>query len=140
MTVRDHNLESIGEIFATFKVKQTAGVDDLNDSHLGKAVTLTASFEVGPGLDGNTLLGRLVDLTLEDRDTGKRLANVQIGGVCKLPITTTYPVVGNRVVCGASATVKQAPALAVDDPAGGNVARGTVLAVNGTTDCTILLN
>jgi len=140
MTVRDHNLESIGEVFATFKVKQTAGVDDLTDAHINKAVTLTTSHEVGPGTDGAILLGKLVDLTLEDRDTGKRLATVQIGGVCKLPIATTYPVVGNRVLCGANAAVKQAPALAGNDPAGGNVARGTVLAVNGTTDCTILLN
>ncbi|MEW5702765.1 MAG: hypothetical protein AB1792_11120 [Candidatus Zixiibacteriota bacterium] len=140
MTVRDHNLESIGEVFATFKVKQTGGVDDLTDAHIGKAVTSTDSHEVGPGTDGAILLGKLVDLTLEDRDTGQRLATVQIGGVCRLPITTTYPVVGNRVVCGANATVKQAPALVGNDPAGGNIARGTVLAVNGTTDCTILLN
>ncbi len=140
MTIRDHNLESIGELYATFKIKQTAGVDDLNDSHIGKAVTLTASHEVGPGTDLSVLLGKLIDLTLEDRDTGQRFATVQIGGVCKLPITTTNPVIGNRVVCGANGAVKQAPALAGSDPAGGNTARGTVIAVNGTSDCTILLN
>ena len=140
MTVRDHNLESVAEVFATFKVKQTAGVDDLTDSHLGKAVMLTASNEVGPGTDNGILFGKLIDLTLRDGDNGERLATVQIGGVCTLPITTTNPVIGNRVVCGANATVKQAPALAGNDPAGGNIARGTVLAVNGTTDCTILLN
>jgi len=140
MTVRDHNLESIGELFATFKVKQTAGVDDLTDAHVGKAVTLTGSHEVGPGTDGAILLGKLIDLTLDSAAAGRRLATVQIGGVCRLAITTTYPVVGNRVVCGANATVKQAPALAGNDPAGGNIARGTVLAVNGTTDCTVLLN
>ena len=139
MAVRDHNLDSIGELFATFKVKQTAGVDDLNDSHLGKAVTITSSHEAGPGTDGAVLLGRLADLTFEDGNSGIRLATVQVGGICRLPITTTYPVVGNRVVCGASATVKQAPALGASDPAGGNIARGTVVAVNGTTDCLVLL-
>jgi hypothetical protein len=140
MPIRDHNLDSIGELYATFKVKQTAGVDDLNDSHIGKAVTLTASNECGPGADGAQLLGKLIDLTLEDKDTGNRVATVQIGGVCRLPVTTTVPVIGNRVLCGANATIKQAPALAANDPAGGNIARGTVLAVNGTTDCVILLN
>ena len=140
MPPRDHNLDSIGELYATFKVKQTAGVDDLNDSHIGKAVTLTASNECGPGTDGAQFLGKLIDLTLEDKDTGSRYATVQIGGVCRVPITTTLPVIGNRVVCGANATVKQAPALGGNDPAGGNIARGTVLAVNGSTDCVILLN
>ena len=140
MTVRDHNLESIGELFATFKVKQTASADDLTDSDIGNAVTLTANNEVGPGTDGDTLLGKLIDLTLQDGDDGNRLATVQIGGVCTLPIATTYPTVGDRVLCAAAAEVKQAPALAGDDPAGGNVARGTVLSVNGTTECTLLLN
>jgi len=140
MSVRDHNLESIGELFATFKVKQTADSDDLTDADIGKAVTITAGYEAGPGGDGNVLLGKLIDLTLEDGNDGDRLATVQIGGVCTLAITTTYPVVGNRVVCGANGTVKQAPALAANDPAGGNIARGTVLAVNGTSTCTVLLN
>ncbi len=140
MTVRDHNLESVAEVFATFKIHQTAGIDDLTDIHLGKSVTLTASHEVGPGTDNAILLGKLIGLTLSDADNGNRLATVQIGGVCTLPITTTNPVVGNRVVCGANGTVKQAPALAGNDPVGANIARGTVLAVNGTTDCTLLLN
>jgi hypothetical protein len=140
MTVRDHNLESIGEVFATFKVKQTASDDDLTDSDIGRAVTITDDYEVGPGTDGDTLLGKLIDLTLQDGDDGNRLATVQIGGVCTLPITTTYPTVGDRVLCGASAAIKQAPVLAGVDPAGGNIARGTVLAVNGTTECTLLLN
>ena len=140
MAVRDHNLESVAEVFATFKIKQTASVDDLTDSNIGQAVTLTADYEVGPGGSGDTLIGKLIDLTLEDGNDGDRLATVQVGGICVLPITTTYPTVGDRVLGGASGTVKQAPALAGDDPAGGNIARGTVLAVNGTTECTILLN
>ena len=49
MAVRDHNLEAIGAVYATFKVKQTASVDDLTDANIGQAVTLTASHEVGPG-------------------------------------------------------------------------------------------
>lgn len=140
MTIRDHNLESIGEVFATFKIKQTASADDLTDSDIGGAVTLTDDYEVGPGTDAATLLGKLTALTLQDGDDGDRLATVQVGGVCTLAITTTYPTVGDRVVCGASATVKQAPALGGNDPAGGNIARGTVLSVDGTTACTLLLN
>lgn len=140
MAVRDHNLDSIAAVLATFKVKQTAGIDDLSDDDIGRAVTLTAGNEAGLTADGNILLGKLVDLTLEDGNNGQRLATVQIGGVCTLPITTPNPSIGNRVVCGASGTVKQAPALTGYDPAGGNVARGTVLAVTGTSECTILLN
>ncbi len=139
MAVRDQNLESIAPVLATFTIKQTSGVDDLKDANIGEPVTLTSDGEVGPCGDGDQLLGKLISLTLNDGDDGDRLATVQIGGVCRLAITSTYPVAGNRVVCGASGTVKQAPT-AASDPAGGNIARGTVLEVNGTTDCIILLN
>jgi len=140
MTIRKPNLESIGEILATFNIKQTAGTDDLTDADVGKAVTLTADDEVGPAGDGDILLGKLINLSLEDGRDGGRFATVQVGGVCRLTMAAPNPVIGNRVVCGANGTVKQAPALAGNDPAGGNIARGTVLSVNGTTDCIILLN
>jgi hypothetical protein len=140
MSIRDHNLDAVAPMLATFKVHQTAGSDDLKDVHLGTAVMLTGSDEVGPLVNNSQLLGRLISLTLSDKDDGDRLATVQIGGICRLPIATTYPVVGNRVIGAGSGAVKQAQALAADDPAGGNIARGTVLAVNGTTDCVILLN
>jgi hypothetical protein len=140
MTVRDQNLEAIAPVLATFKIKQTAGVDDLKDANIGEPVTLTGNNEVGPIGNGDQLLGKLVALTLTDNDDGDRLATVQVGGVCRLAITSPYPVAGNRVVGGGSGTVKQAPALTGYDPAGGNIARGTVLEVNGTTDCVILLN
>ncbi|MCK4461042.1 MAG: hypothetical protein KAW46_04525 [candidate division Zixibacteria bacterium] len=139
MAVRDQNLDAVAPVLATFTIKQTTGVDDLKDANIGEPVVLTASGEVGPIGDGDQLLGRLISLTLSDNDDGDRLATVQVGGICRLAITTTYPTVGNRVVGGASGTVKQAPTVA-SDPAGGNVARGTVLDVNGTTDCVILLN
>ena len=57
-----------------------------------------------------------------------------------LPIAATYPVIGNRIAGAANGKIKQAPALAANDPAGGNIARGTVLSVNGTTDCALILN
>ena len=139
MAVRDQNLDAVAPVLATFTIKQTTGVDDLKDANIGEPVVLTASGEVGPIGDGDQLLGRLISLTLSDNDDGDRLASVQVGGICRLAITTTYPTVGNLVVGGASGTVKQAPTVA-SDPAGGNVARGTVLDVNGTTDCVILLN
>jgi hypothetical protein len=139
VSVRNQNLEAVAPVIATFKIKQTAGVDELKDADLSKAVMLTAGGEVGAISNGGQLLGKLISLTLTDGDNGKRLASVQVGGICRLPIVTTYPVINNRVVGGGSGAVKQAPT--VDpDPAGGNIARGTVLEVNGTTDCVILLN
>jgi hypothetical protein len=140
MTIREQNLETVSPILATFKISQTGGVDDLKDADIGNAVTLTASYEAGPCGDDSRLLGKLIALTLSDNDDGERLATVQIGGICRLPISATYPSVGDSVVGGSNGTVKQAPALTGYDPAGGNIARGTVLEVNGTTDCTIHLN
>ncbi len=140
MTIRDQNLEAIAPVVATFKIKQTAGVDDLKDVNLGQPVSLTAGNEVGPIASNGQLLGKLIGLTLTDKDNGDRLASVQIGGICRLAVSATIPTIGNRVVGGTAGTVKQAPVLTAFDPAGGNIARGTVLEVNGTTDCIILLN
>lgn len=139
MNVRNQNLDATAPVLVTFTIKQTASVDDLKDTNIGEPVTLTASGETGPITDGDSLLGKLVALTLTDNDDGDRLATIQVGGICRLAIGTTYPVTGNRVVGAAGATIKQAPTVA-SDPAGGDVARGTVLSVNGTTDCMILLN
>lgn len=140
MSIRDHNLESIAPIFASFKIHQTASVDDLKDLHLGQPVMLTGNSEIGPITNGGQLLGKLIALTLTDNDNGKRVATVQIGGICRLAVSATVPSIGNRVVGGTAGTVKQAPVLAAYDPAGGNIARGTVIDINGTTDCLILLN
>jgi len=140
MTIREQRLDTIAPVLATFAVHQTSGVDDLKDASLGEPVRLSGSNEVGPITDGSQLLGKLIGLTLTDADDGERQATVQIGGVCRLAISPTLPEVGNRVVGGANGTVRQAPALGANDPAGGNIARGTVLAVNGSTDCVILLN
>jgi len=139
MAIREQNLETVAPVLASFSIHQTSSVDDLKDADLGKAVALTGDDEVGPAGSGDQLLGKLISLTLSDNDDGDRLATVQIGGICRLAISATYPVVGNRVVGGTGGTVKQAPTVA-SDPAGGNVARGTVLQVNGTIDCVILLN
>ena len=140
MTIRDHNLDTIAPIFATFKIHQTATVDDLKDVNLGQPVMLTGNSEVGPITANGQLLGKLIALTLSDNDNGKRLATVQIGGICRLAVSTTVPSVGDRVVGGTAGTIKQAPVLTGYDPAGGNIARGTVVDINGTTDCLILLN
>ena len=139
MSVRDQNLEAIAPVLATFNISQTASVDDLKDDNIGEPVLLSASNEVGPITAGGQLLGKLISLTLTDNDDGERLATVQIGGICRLSISTTYPTIGNRVVGGTTGTVKQAPTVA-SDPAGGNIARGTVLEINGTTNCVIILN
>lgn len=140
MTIRSQNLETIAPMLATFTISQTASVDDLKDANIGEPVELTGDYAVGPIQASGQLLGKLIDLSLSDNDDGNRVATVQVGGVCRLAVSATVPSVGNRVVGGTSGTIKQAPALGSDDPAGGNVDRGTVLSVNGTTDCVILLN
>lgn len=140
MTIRAQNLETIHPVYATFAIHQTTGVDDLKDVNIGEPVSLTGNYEIGRTSAGSILLGKLVALTLTDADHGQRLATVQIGGICTLAVSATVPTVGNRVVGGSAGTVKQAPVLTGYDPAGGNIARGTVIAVNGTTDCTIILN
>src|SRR5574341_610471 len=98
MTVRDQNLEAVAPVLATFTVKQTAGVDDLKDTNIGQPVKLTNNGEVGPIGSGDILLGKLIDLTLTDRDNGKRLATVQVGGICRMAVSATVPTAGNRVV------------------------------------------
>lgn len=140
MTIRAQNLETISPVYATFTIKQTASVDDLKDTNVGEPVSLTGNYEVGQTSASSILLGKLVALTLSDADDGDRLATVQIGGICTLAVSATVPSVGDRTVGGTAGTIKQAPVLAADDPAGGNISRGTVIAVNGTTDCTIILN
>ncbi len=139
MSVRIQNLDAVAPVMATFSVKQTASIDDLKDANIGEPVELTANGEVGPISNGGQLLGKLISLTLEDGDDGQRVATVQVGGICRLAISATIPTFGNSVVGGTAGTVKQAPTVA-SDPAGGNIARGTVLDVNGATDCIILLN
>lgn len=140
MTVRDQNLANIGIVTATFKIHQTASVDDLKDADIGKAVSLSGNYEVNLGTNGGILLGKLIDLSLTDADSGKRVATVQVGGICTLASAATTPVIGNRVVVNGAGAVKQAPVLGGYDPAGGNVARGTVINVNGSTDVTLILN
>lgn len=140
MAVRDQNLEATGAVYLTFEISQTAGVDDLKDSDIGKAVQLATSNRVKATTDGALLLGKLVALTLTDADNGRRKATVQVAGVMTLGISATYPVTGNRVLGAASGKIKQAPVLGGFDPAGGNLARGLVLSVNGTSECTLLLD
>ena len=140
MAIRPHDIDSLAPVIATFKIAQTASVDDLKDTNIGSAVTISANSTVTLCGAGDLVLGKLLSLTLTDADDGDRVAAVQVGGVCRLPIAVTYPTVGDRVVGAAGGAVSQAPALGGNDPAGGNVARGTTLDVNGTTDSLVLLN
>ena len=140
MSIREQNLETTGAVYVSFKVHQTAGVNDLADSDIGSSVTILGNYEVGPGSDGDLLLGKLIDLSLTDADEAGRVATVQIAGVMTLPAAATVPSLGNRVVVDGAGAVKQAPALGGDDPAGGNVARGTVIDINGTSEVTLILN
>ncbi len=140
MTIREQNLETTGAVYVSFKVHQTTGSNDLSDNDIGRAVTIIDNYEIGPGSDGNLFLGKLIDLSLTDADTNGRVATVQVAGVMTLPATATVPVLGNQVVVDGSGAVKQAPALGGDDPAGGNIARGTVIDVNGASEVTLILN
>ncbi len=140
MAVREQNLETTGALYLTFDIAQTAGSDDLKNADIGKAVQLSTGNRVKATTDGVQVLGKLIALTLTDADNGKRKATVQVAGVMSLAIAATYPVIGNSIVGAADGKIKQAPALTGNDPAGGNIARGLVLSVNGTSDCTLLLN
>lgn len=139
MVIREQNLETAGATYLTFSINQTAGEDDLKNDDIGKAVSLAGNYTITRATEDSLVLGKLTALTLTDADTGKRQATVQVAGVMTLPIATAFPVIGNSIAGAAGGAVKQAPALVGNDPAGGNIARGTVIAVNGVTDCTIIL-
>ena len=74
MNVRKQDLDVISPILVTFTIKQTSGVDDLKDANIGEPVIISADGETGPISDGEQLLGKLVGLTLTDKDDGDRLA------------------------------------------------------------------
>lgn len=155
MGIRDQSLEATGAMFATFSIGQTPeGVDTLKDADIGKAVRATGNNQVEPTIDKSVVLGKLLDLTLTDEDNGKRVATVQIAGIMTLPIAgnpdCTVPQVGERIL-GAmdypdakAGYVRRAhcwrcnfslhEALDLVD-----IARGTVISVNGKTECTLIL-
>lgn len=125
----------IGALYGTFDIDVTDGSYDLTSDDVGSAVALSGDNEVDKGSDGGRLLGRLANVL-------EGTATVQIAGVVRLDIDTgkTAPVLGNRVVVNGAGKVYQAPALAGNDPAGGNTAVGLVLAVDSTNHtCDVLL-
>ena len=127
----------LGALYATFKIDKTGQNYDLTTDNLGDAVSLSGGNEVDHGTDGGQLLGRL-------EHVANGLATVQIAGVARFDIDTgkTAPQLGNGVVVNGAGKVYQAPAIdgASGDPPGGNIARGTVIAVDSTNNtCDILL-
>jgi len=138
MAIREHNLETTGAVYLSFKVHRTGDENDLNDDDIGKAVALAGNYEINLGSDGDKLIGKLIDLSLTDLDAS-RVATVQVAGVMTLAADTTVPSLGNAVVVNGDGEVRQAPALSGYDPAGGVVGRGTVIDVNGTSEVTIIL-
>ncbi|MFH1743023.1 MAG: hypothetical protein ABIH23_28795 [bacterium] len=127
----------LGALYATFEIDTTASEYDLTSDNIGDAVSLSGNNEVDHGTDGGELLGRL-----EHVDAG--LATVQIAGVARFNINTgeDAPGLGDGVVVDGAGKVYQAPAIdgATGDPAGGNIARGTVIAVDSTNHtCDIIL-
>jgi len=138
MAIREHNLETTGAVYLSFKVHQTAGENDLDDSDIGKAIGLAGNYEVNFGSNNDRLLGKLVDLSLTDADND-RVATIQVAGVMTIAASATVPSLGDQVVIDGSGSVKQVPSLGSYDPAGGNVGRGTVIDINGTSEVTIIL-
>ena len=127
----------IGALYATFDITQTEGAYDLTLDNVGDAVALADNNQINHGADGGKILGRLAHVS-------GGLATVQLAGVARLNVNTgeTPPAVGDAVVVDGAGKVYQAPAIAgaTGDPAGGNVARGTVLAVDSTLHtCDVLL-
>lgn len=137
MGIRDPSLEATGAMFATFSIGQTPeGIDKLKDADIGKAVRLTGNNQVGPTMDRSVVLGKLVDLTLTDKDNGKRVATIQIAGIVPLPLADgpayAVPQVNEQVVGADRGYVCRPPCLL-------STARGTVISVNGKTECTLIL-
>lgn len=126
----------IGALYATFEINKTGDDYDLTTDHVGDAVALAGNNKINHGSDGGQLLGRLEYVS-------GGLATVQVRGVVRLNIngTKTAPSVGNGVVIDGAGKAYQAPAIdgASGDPAGGNIARGTTLAVDGTSTCDVLI-
>jgi len=127
----------IGALYGTFEIHKTGETYDLNADNVGDAVALAGNNTVNHGADGGQLLGRL-------EHVAGGLATVQIKGVVRMNIASgkTDPSLGNGVVVDGAGCVYQAPAIegASGDPAGGNIARGTAIAVDATNDvCDVLL-
>lgn len=118
----------IGANYASFSISKTGENYDLTDSDLGKAVVLSADNTINLGSDGGSLIGRLEHVV-------GGLATVQISGVVRMDVngSKTAPDVGNAVVVDGAGKVYQSPTL-TDVPAGGDVARGTVLSVDTTNN------
>lgn len=126
MRVKGQDLEGIGAVYATFSIHQTDGQDDLKDEDLGKAVTLTGDYEIGPAWDNSIILGKLLDLSLTDADVGKRVATVQVGGIVSLPIKPDcHPPELSRSVIGNLLGTVRKPATYIESGS-----RGIVIAMD----------
>jgi len=126
----------IGALYATFNIHKTGDDYDLEESNVGDAVVLSGSNQINHGSNGGQLLGRLEHVS-------GSLATVQIRGVARFRLKSgmTAPGVGNSVVVDGAGEIYQAPAVAesAGDPAGGNIAHGTTIAVDGTSTGDLLL-
>lgn len=130
--VIDNN--GIGALYATFEINKSGADYDLTEADIGTAVVLAGNNKINHGADGGKLLGRL-------EHVAGGMATVQVAGVMRFSINSgkTAPVVGNAVVVDGAGEVYQAPEVATD-PAGGNIAQGTVIVVNSTAGtCDVLM-
>ena len=124
----------IGALYGSFDIALSGGDPVLTASDVGKAVVLSDNNTIDLGSDGGRLAGRL-------EAVAGSLATVQIGGVIRLDVADgeTAPGLGQAVVVDGAGAVYQAPALAADDPAGGNVARGFTLSADDTANTADIL-
>ena len=68
MSIREQNLEASGAVYLSFEVNQTAGVDDVKNADIGKAMQLVGNYKIKPAADGTMVIGKLTALTLTDAD------------------------------------------------------------------------
>ena len=133
--VRTVDNHGIGALYATFNIHKTGDDYDLDETNLGDAVTLSSSNEIDLGSCGDQLLGRL-------EHVAGGLATVQIRGVIRFALSDlSIPEIGNGVVVDGMGRVYQAPAIpdGYGVEAGGSIARGSTIAVDGRSECDVLL-
>ncbi|MBT3231509.1 MAG: hypothetical protein HN356_01710 [Calditrichaeota bacterium] len=124
-----------GTPFLTFSV-DTSATKDFTQTDIDNNLTacvISANNEVGMGIDGGKLFGKVVWVSQElvSGTTVPALCAVQARGVARFKYVATTPVINQMVECDGAGKVKQAIADA-DIAAGGHLMRGQVIAVDVT--------
>jgi len=112
----------VGSVYASFAIDMTGSSYDLTADHEGMAVGISGNNEVDLGINGGSLLGKLMSVQTD-------VAVVQIAGVIVLPYNPSVtPTLGESVVLDGAGKVK-----------GSTTGRGLVIAVDSSTETTAVL-